>query len=509
MTLSPLNTLVLFAYLALMLAIGLRLAGRQTSTEEYFLAGRRMPWLVVAMSMFASLTSAVTYMGLPAAAFKENVAMAVVCVISPVLAPLLLWLFYPFYRRLRVTTSYEYIAARFGRPARFAASGLFILARVGWLGTVIYAPAIALSAVSGLSLTATILIMGAIATGYTYFGGIAADIWTDVVQFVIMVAGAIWVAYTLCATVPDGAAGILAIAREANHLKVLDWHFSLYEMSGAAVAVSFFFQLMQDYGTDQTTVQRLMTTSNARGAALAIGFNAVVDFCMIGLLLFIGLGLFAYYRQPQNLLPPALGGDALLPYYIVHALPDGVSGLLVTAIVAAAMSSMDSGISSLGTVVINDFVKPLRRAPAPDARDLALARYLTLAFGVFGTLVAFYVASLGHLLKAYTTIVSLFNGPILALFLLGVLTRRGHFGGWVIGAACAIPATLWLQYGVKAHWIYFFPFSFGVTISIAYLASLALRYSRCPADLTIWRRRAATAGNEQPTAPRSGEHAQT
>jgi len=232
---------------------------------------------------------------------------------------------------------------------------------------------------------------------------------------------------------------------------------------------------MQDYGTDQTTVQRLMTTPAMKGVAKAIAFNALTDFFLIGLLLFIGLGLFAYHTSFPERLPAGIGGDRLLPYYIIHVLPDGVSGLLVTAIFAAAMSSMDSGISSLATVVVNDFVKPARKTVVSDASDLRLARKLTLTFGVFATAVAFYVASFEHLIQAYTTIISLFNGPILALFLLGMFTLRARFAGWVAGAAVAIPATLWLQYGVKAHWIYYFPFSFGIAMLTGYLVSLGLR----------------------------------
>ena len=152
MTFSPLNLVILAVYLTAMVLIGLRFAGRQKTGEDYFLAGRKMPWLPVAMSMFASLTSATTYLALPGKAYGENISLVVVCFVSPLLAPFLIFVFYPFYRRLRVTTSYEYLGARFGRRARVAASALFLLARLGWLGAVIYAPALALSTVSGLSL---------------------------------------------------------------------------------------------------------------------------------------------------------------------------------------------------------------------------------------------------------------------------------------------------------------------------------------------------------------------
>lgn len=488
MSFSPLNYAILFVYLAGMLVIGWIFAGRQKTTEDFFLAGRRMPWLVVAMSMYASLTSAVTYIGLPTTAYEENISLVVVSIVSPLVAPVLIYVFYPFYRRLRVTTSYEYLGLRFGRSARFAASGLFLLARLGWLGTVIYAPAMALSVVTGLPLAACILLMGLIATGYTFLGGISADIWTDVVQFVIMIGGAAWLAATLAFRVPGGVPGILRAAGEAGHLDIASPHFSLFEMTGAVVAFTFFFQLMQDYGTDQTTVQRLMTTRDWRGTVKAIVFNAGTDFVVVALLLFIGLGMFAYYRAFPDLLPAGTAGDRVLPHYIIHALPDGVSGLLVTAVFAAAMSSMDSGISSLSTVLIHDFVRPLRRAPAEDRADLRLARLLTLGLGVAATGVAFYISSFQHLIKAYTAIISLFNAPVLALFLLGILTRRGTFAGWAAGAAVSIPATLWIQHVVKVHWVYYFPFSFFVAFGAGYLASLLAPPPPVDRTLTLWGR---------------------
>lgn len=483
---SPLNYAILFIYLGAMLAIGLCFARRQKTTEEFFLAGRRMPWLIVAMSMYASLTSAVTYMGLPSAAYQENVSLIVVSVISPLVAPFLILLFYPFYRRLNVTTSYEYVGARFGPGARYTASALFLLARLGWIGAVVYAPALALSVATGLPIGISIILMGAVATLYTALGGITADIWTDVVQFAIMIAGAAWLAATLVARVPGGAAGILRVAAETGHLRVLEGRFSFFEMTGAVVAVTFFFQLLQDYGTDQTTVQRLMTIPHSRGVAKAILFNAATDFLVIGLLLFIGIGIFAYGRAFPGALPGDLPGDRVLPHYIMHALPDGVSGLLVTAIFAAAMSSMDSGISSLSKVIVSDFVRPLRRAARSDRHDLNLARGLTFALGAMATGVAFYVASFKHLIQAYTAIISLFSGPVLALFLLGMLTKRGRFPAWLAGCAIAIPATLYIQYVVKVHWVYYFPFAFAVTFLVGWLGSGFGRPAAIREDLTVW-----------------------
>ena len=148
---GTLNYIVLGVYLLVMFGIGLSFAGRQKTTEDYFLAGRRMPWWVVAVSMFASLTSAASYMGVPGQGFEKDIAWIALGPVSLAMAPFLAWFFYPFYRGLGVTTSYEYVAIRFGGLARIAVSGLFLLARLGWLGVVIYAPALALSTVTGMT----------------------------------------------------------------------------------------------------------------------------------------------------------------------------------------------------------------------------------------------------------------------------------------------------------------------------------------------------------------------
>ncbi|MCF7847566.1 MAG: sodium/solute symporter [Kiritimatiellales bacterium] len=459
---GALNYAVLAIYLSGMVLIGLLFARKQDSAEMFFLGGRKLPWLAVGMSMYASLTSAVTYLGLPGTAYSENISLIIVCIMSPIVAPFILLLFYPLYHRLRVTTSYEYIEQRFGPTAHFGVAALFVLARLGWLGTVVYAPAMALSIVTGIPLWACICMMGLLATAYTAPGGLPAVVWTDVVQFVILIGGAIWVAVSLVNGIDGGTETIMALARETGRLHIADWKINLFAMSGPIVAVSFFFQLMQDYGTDQVTVQRLMATGSLRKTVKAVSFNACTDFFLIALLLFIGLGLFAFF-QPLEL-PESITGDKVMPYYIIHYLPQGVSGLLITAVFAAAMSSMDSGINSIATVIINDFVKSAKH-------KVRLARILTVVMGVFATGVAFYVSTLGGIIKAFASFMSLFSAPVLALFLLGILTRRGNFYGWLVGLAVSVPATLWLQKVVEAHWVYYFPFSFLVAFTIGLLAS--------------------------------------
>lgn len=489
MHLSPLNSIILGAYLLGMALIGLRFSKSQKGGDDFFLAGRNLPWWAVGMSMYASLTSAVTYLGLPAMAFKGNLALLAVSLTSPMLVPVMVWLFYPFYRNLRVTTSYEYLQHRFGSSSMLAASTLFVLARLGWLGLVIYAPALAMSAVSGLPLWACILLMGGLATFYTAVGGLAAVVWTDVAQFVILFGGAILAAVMLCNFHPDGLGGILATAQSAGFLD-LKWTPTLTEMTIFGTMFGFFFQMMQDYGTDQVTVQRLLAARDGKSMTKAIVFNAGVDFLLVALLLFIGLGLFAWHQtHAESMLGSVAKSDQIFPWFIIHGMPDGVSGLLIAGIFAAAMSSMDSGINSISTVVVRDFY-PAFHHRLEGRLEVRAARRLTVALGVLSTLTAFYVHARGTgLIEQFASFMSLFNAPVLALFLMGMLTRWATFKGWLCGVAVAVPTALFVQHREIMSWVYFFPFSLFITLLLGMTFSLFVGV-RHPSDgLTIATRR--------------------
>ncbi|MDK2858437.1 MAG: solute:Na+ symporter, family [Verrucomicrobiota bacterium] len=477
MSFSRVDYIILLIYLATMVWIGLRFAGKQKTTDDFFLAGRKMPWLAVAMSMYASLTSAVTYMGLPGLAYRSNVTLLAVAVVSPLLAPILIFVFYPVYRKMGITTSYEYIGIRFGAAARRTAAALFLLARLGWMATVIYAPAMALSIATGRPLIASILLMGLLATLYTVAGGLAAVLWTDVVQFITLIGGAVVVAGFLIHLSPDGAAGIIDYARDHHHLQ-LDGSISLFRMTLTGVAISFFFQMMQDYGTDQVTVQRLLSARTKSGMAKAILFNAATDFFIVSLLLFIGLGLFAYYRMHPEALPEAISGDRIFPYFIAHVLPTGLSGLLIAAIFAAAMSSMDSGINSMATVVVSDFIFPIL-GKKDDRRAVRLARVVTALLGLLATALSiylFFVSKAGGIIETFATFMGLFSAPVLALFLLGLLTQRGSFAAWIPAAIVSIGFNIWLH-RTAVSWIWYFPSGFLVAFIGAWAISiLSSRY---------------------------------
>ena len=485
---GALNYSICLIYIAVMFGIGLSFAKKQTSTEEYFLAGRRIPWFIVAISMFASLSSASSYMALPGLAYMENISYIALGVMYVVAAPFLILLFYPFYRKLNVTTSYEYIGRRFGQSGRFIVSALFIFMRLIWLGIVIYSPALALSVVTNINLYLAIILMGLLATAYTALGGLAAVLWTDALQFLILTIGAIWIGVSLLNNVPDGWSGIIEVAHSSGNLDVFSWKINLFEMSVLALAISSFFGGMQDYGTDQVTVQRLLATKTFVGMVKATWANSIITLFMVTLLTFLGIGMLAYFQYFPDKLPAGIAGDKLLPFYIISQLPNGISGLLVTAILAAAMSSMDSGINSVSTVIINDFIKPLRRRKSEEIKDVKLARILTVCLGTFAVAIACFVDQLGHILKAAAVLTSLFTGPILSLFLMGILMKCATLRGWLAGVILNIPIMLWIMLIKEVHFVYFLPFSFGISFMLGSMASLLLGGPQAPKNLTLWDR---------------------
>ncbi len=482
-TFGTLNTLILIVYLGLMVGIGALLAGKQKTTKDFFLAGQNMNWGLVAISIFASITSAVTYMGIPGLVYKENIAFMFGIMMMPIAAPFIIYLFLPVYKKYNVTTSYEYVYHRFGKNARYVVSALFLMARLGWLGTVVYAPALALSVVTGIDLSLTILFMGVMGTLYTALGGLAAVIWTDIAQFIILVGGGIWVAVTLSLDVPGGVPEILRVTREAGHLDVIQIIPSLTEMTLFVVMISYFIQFLHDYGVDQVTVQRLMATPTLRGMAKATLVNSFISVFVVGLLAFIGLGLYAYVNVGGHSFPEGLKRDEIFPYYIIHALPQGISGLVITGVFAAAMSSVDSGINSLSTIVVNDFVKPLRGKQMDEGSDVLLARILVVCFGVFAIGVAFFASTIEDMMKTTQGFLGLFSGPILALFLLGILTKRGTFKGWLAGMVCSVATVMWIQYNTDTHFVYYFPITTIGSFVIGYGVSLLMGgEGNCRAD---------------------------
>ena len=445
------------AYGTVLVVIGLWLSRRQRDTVDFFLAGRRLAWPAVAMSMYASVTSAVTFMGLPAQGAAGRLALVLVGPISLAVAPWLASRFYAAYRSAGVTTTYEFLEGRIGRPARRAAALLFLAMRLSWLGLVVYAPALAVSIATGLPLPAAVIGMGVVATAYTAMGGLAAVVWTDVAQFAVMAGGLLWVAAELVQRLPGGTAELPVNGAE--------WRPEFGRLNAFAVALAYPWVLLHEYGVDQVTAQRLLAVPNQQGVRRAVVWNAVADTLMVTLLLAVGVGLARLPLRGHGDLPH----DARLMAFALEALPPVAGGLFLAAVLAAAMSSMDSGLNSAMTVVVSDFLRPARSRSEDEW--LGFARRGTVVLGALATLAGLGAARIGDLVRAFFTFAGLFNAPVLALFLLAL--RPGHvpFRAWCGATVASVGLCGALLLRGACHEIYLFPIglavSWGIPRSIA------------------------------------------
>ena len=445
------------AYLAIALGVGLFAARGQRTIKDYFAAGRAMGPLVVAITIMASLFSGISYLGTPSEVYVHGIGYWLIVLSTFVTTPVMTIIFLPFFYHAKFYSVYQYIEERFSVGLRTLSSVLFISRVVLWLSVVTYAPALALEHVTGMPMWLSILVTGSITTIYTTLGGMKAVIWSDVMQFVVLFGGQILIVVVALWGIPDGLAGAFSIAREAGHL---DFDFSFdptLRLTVWAILIGGTCHNLVLLGTDQVAIQRYMTATSLKSARRAMWMKMVISLPAFSAFYLTGLVLFAFYHN-AGIDPLAAGeiskADQILPYFVINELPSGLPGLLIAGIFAATMSTISSGINSLTTVTVVDFFKRLWKPEITEAEQLRLARRLTLGYGVLIVALAFAAGRFGSLIEAPVKLFGLIGGPLLGLFLLGMLTRRanarGAFVGWLAGAvatvsvaACTETSFLW------------------------------------------------------------------
>jgi len=483
------NYAVLGVYLLAMAGMGVYFSKREKTTDDYFRAGRRVPWWAAGLSIFGTQLSALTFMAIPAKTFATDWRYFIGNMAIVIVAPLIVLVFLPFYRRLDVTTAYEYLERRFNLAARLLGSAMFILFQFGRIAIVLFLPSLALNLVTGMSVDLCIILMGTLCVFYTVLGGIEAVIWTDVVQVFVLLGGALLCLALIAFQVPGGWNGLWDAADAAGKLRVLDLRWDLAAPTFWVLLLGGVGANLVSYGTDQAVIQRYLTTKDEREAAKGIWTNAVL--CVPSTLLFFGIGtaLFVFFRsRPQALNPVLANTDAILPWYVVTQLPVGVAGLVIAGVFAAAMSTLDSSMNSIATAVTTDFYRRFRPL-ASDQSCLRLARVATAAVGILGTAFALSMARWGimSLWDQFARFLGLFGGGLAGLFLLAIFTRRVGGAAAVLGLAASAGVQYAVQRYVTMHpWFYTVP---GITscFAVGYLASWVLPRGRKDlAGLTVY-----------------------
>ncbi|WKN44201.1 sodium:solute symporter [Tunicatimonas pelagia] len=427
------NYTVVGAYLALLVALGFYFSRRRSTTDDYFRAGQRVPWWAAGLSIFGTQLSASTFMAIPAKTFATDWAYFMLNMTIIMVSPLIVFVFLPFFRRLNVTTAYEYLEKRFNLATRLLGSLMFIGLQLGRVGIVIYLPAIALSLVTGVDVRWCIILMGTLSILYTVLGGIEAVIWTDVLQVVVLLGGALFCLVYFGFSIEGGYDRIWEAAQNDDKFNLFDFRFDFTQPTFWVVVLGGVGANIVSYGSDQAVVQRYLTTRNERNAARGIWTDAALT--LPATLIFFGIGtaLYVFYLQQVPDVVQATP-DAIFPYFIVSELPPGIAGLLIAGVFAAAMSSLDSSMNSVATVVTTDFYRRLN-STATERRYLRVAQGSTAAIGIIGTMMALLLTQwdIQSLWDQLNTFIGLFAGGLAGVFLLGMFTRRANGPGAVAG----------------------------------------------------------------------------
>jgi SSS family solute:Na+ symporter len=470
MGLNTLDFVIIALYLAGITLFGLRFRKRNRSLRDYFLADRNIPWWAIALSIVAAETSTLTIVSIPGLAYDTNLTFLQVVLGYLVGRIIISFVFLPHYFRGDLFTAYELIERRFGKPLRSLTASLFLLTRAAAEGVRVYAVSIVVAIALGTGEITSIAIITVLTLVYTFEGGLAAVIWTDVVQTFIYVGGTLVGMFTILHLIPGEWASIHAIAASAHKLQVFDFSLTLWKpYTFWAGLIGGAFLTTASHGTDQLIVQRLLAARNQRQSVTALLSSGVAILFQFSLFLVVGVMLFAYYHKPSAAFGRA---DRIYPTFIVTEMPHGISGLLIAAILAAAMSNLSAALNSLSSSSMMDFY--LRRYPnLSDSRQMRVSRISTLIWaGVLFGLAVLSLHKVGRVIEVGLQIASVAYGALLGVFLLGVLTRRANQNGTIIGMACGLAAELYICLKTQLPWTWYVAVGTLITFSVGYLASL-------------------------------------
>ena len=487
-SLNYLDYLVILFYVVILVFIGLYFARKNTSADDYFVGGHKMPMWVAAISAQAAGASGITMMALPAMAYQTNLlywGTLFAGFIPTLLAAILI---IPILRKLNIISVYEYIEMRFCRQLRQFASFAFLVSLLLIrLGVVTLLPAMAIGAVTGLNVYCCIIITGVLATSYTAIGGLDSVAWCDVFQFAIMTIGAIICAVMILSGTEGGLAGFWATASAYDKLTVFDFSWDWTIPTVWLLLITSPLNMFSS-GSDQGFVQRVMAVKSLREAKQVTVNNFLLAIPVQSAMWIIGVGLFVFFYQHPELYDPTLQPDSVFPQFIVQSLPMGVRGLMIIGIVAASVSTLDAGINSAGAVMVSDFLNVWFPGMSKE-KQLRLSRVCTLSAGIIGTLSAVVYATFesGSLWVTFSKITALIIGGFPSIFMLGMFTRRANTIGVVAGYIFSMLAVYLVMDRTDINFVYDPAVALASSFAVGYLVSFFTGGSRKNLDnLTVF-----------------------
>jgi len=449
----PLTDLTIIAcYLLAMILVGIYFSGKNKNSDQFTKASGKIPGWAIGLSIYATFLSSNTFLGVPGKAFGSNWNAFVFSLSMPFAAWIASKYFVPFYRKTHEISAYTHLENRFGPWARTYAVICFLLTQIARMGSIFFGIALSLQALLGFPMAGIMIVMGICIIIYTVLGGIEAVIWTEVIQAVIKTLGALLILYLIIREMPGGVSAIIATGQRDHKFSLGNFSPDFTESGFWVILFYGFFINLNNFGMDQNYVQRYHTAKTEKQAARSI-WLCVVMYLPASLLFFIiGTSLYAFYQaEPEQIktiagsLQPSDYGDKVLPFFMVTKLPTGLVGLIVSAILSAAMSTISSGMNASATVFTVDIYKRYFRPHIKDKKQLFILQFFTLIFGVMGLLTGIAMIGSKSLLDTWWELSGIFAGGMLGLFLLGIVSRRTRNHEAFIATMLGLLIIIWMS----------------------------------------------------------------
>jgi SSS family solute:Na+ symporter len=449
MKLSLFDAVIFFVLVFGNVVFGASFFFRSKTSEQFTTGGRKIPAWVVGMSIFATFVSSISFLALPGKAYSTNWNAFVFSLSIPLASLAAVKFFIPLYRQVGNVSAYYYLELRFGTWARIYASVCYILTQLMRTGAILMLLALPLNALFGWNIKTVIVITGFAVMFYSMVGGIKAVIWTDTIQGIILIAGAVACAVYLTFSMPEGPGQLFRIAEADHKFSFGSFGLSLKDSTFWVVLIYGLFINLQNYGIDQNYVQRYMTTGSEREAKSSALLGSLLYIPVSLLFFYIGTALYAYYTAQPDLLPDNLKapgmGDKVFPYFIATGLPAGMTGLLIASIFSAGMSTISTSLNSTATIVLSDYYKRYVNKNADERSSMKILYAASFLTGILGIIIALSLAGVESALDAWWSLASIFSGGMLGLFLLGYISKKARKRETVTGVITGVIVIIWMS----------------------------------------------------------------
>lgn len=449
MKLSLTDAIVFFVLIAGNVILGASFFRKNKTTSQFTTGGGKIPAWVIGMSIFATFVSSISFLGLPGKAYSSDWNAYVFSLSIPFAAYAAVRFFVPLYREVGNVSAYYYLELRFGAWARIYASMCYILTQLMRTGAILLLLALPVNALFGWDVKTVIVITGIAVILYSMLGGIQAVIWTDTIQGIILIVGAVVCALFLTFSMPEGAGQLFKIASLSNKFSLGSFSASLRDSTFWVVLAYGLFINLQNYGIDQNYIQRYMASGSEREAKISALFGSLLYIPVSAIFFYIGTALFSYYTAQPDLLPEALrqpgSGDRVFPYFIATGLPVGMTGLLIAAIFSAGMSTVSTSLNSTATIFLTDYYKKYIKKNADERSSMRVLHITSMITGIIGIIIALALVGVESVLDAWWALASIFSGGMLGLFLLGYISKKATRFNAVIAVIAGVLMITWMS----------------------------------------------------------------